>query len=84
MTDTSQQTPKLDAMIADLANELREHVTKIEAKPMTTRGHYADYMSLISGVAQDRPTARIVALALKEAGANVQGVQDALGLCGHG
>ena len=82
-TATTQHTPKLDALIADLANDLREMVEKIEARPMTTRGHYGDYMSLISSTTSDRPTARIVALALKEAGANVQGVQDALQICGH-
>ena len=70
---------KIEAHIASLAEDLRPEVKRIEASPATTRGHYGDYMSMLSALAPDSPTMRkLVACALLEAGANVDGVRDAL------
>lgn len=77
MSDTLNDKQK--QLISDLANDLRETVTKIEGKLATTRNHYGDYMSLIGGLAKgNRTVGQVIALALIEAGANAQGVNDAL------
>ena len=68
---------KLDEMVNDLANTLREGVTALEASAPTTRGNYGLYMAVFSRFADDVGQARILAMALKKAGANVQGVDDA-------
>lgn len=69
---------KLDDIIDKLAEDLREGVAEIEASVPTTRGHYATYMAMFSRFADDLGQARVLAMALKKAGANAQGVDDAL------
>ena len=69
---------KLKQLITDLAGDLKSEVAKIEAKLATTRHHYGDYMAFLSAVARDKATAKIISLALVEAGANAQGVADAM------
>lgn len=70
---------KLDAMVKDMANDLRGPVSDIEASIKTTQNHYGRYMSLIGQLATgNKTTANFIALALIEAGANRQGVTDAL------
>ena len=65
-------------IIDSLADKLREGVAEIEASTPTTRGHYGTYMGLFSRFADDAGQGRILAAALKKAGANAQGVDDAL------
>jgi len=69
---------KLDEIVANLAADLHPVVTEIEARRPTTRGHYGTYMGLFSRFADDIGQARILAMAPKKAGANAQGVDDAL------
>ena len=68
----------VDEVIDSIAATLREVVEEIEASTPTTRGHYARYMVIFSQFADDIGQARILAAALKRAGANAQGVEDAL------
>jgi hypothetical protein len=75
MTDTE----KLDALVLDVANDLRGTVKDIENSIKTTQNHYGRYMSLIGQLAKgDKTTGNFIALALIEAGANRQGVTAAL------
>lgn len=71
---------KLDAMVKDLAADLRKPVTKIEASIATTQNHYGDYLDLLTGITKDVQARKVVALALVEAGANRRGVASALDL----
>jgi len=78
MLDKSKLPPKVIAVIDDLANDLRPIVKSIENCPMTTRGHYGRYMGIIGNVAKgNRQVGALVAQALIDAGANVQGIKDA-------
>lgn len=69
---------RLAQIIDNLADKLREGVAEIEAGTPTTRGHYGTYMALFSQFADDVGQGRILAKALIKAGANEQGVNDAL------
>ena len=65
--------------IVELAADLRALVKAIEMiKAPVTRNNYGRYMEIISYTSKDAVTAGIVAAALIEAGANKQGVNDAL------
>lgn len=69
-----------DSVVTDLADGMVDLVKKIESKlSPTTRNHYGDYMAIILQLADGKKTvSNIVALALIQAGANRQGVLDAL------
>lgn len=71
MTQEQQQ------VIDKTAQALRETVAAIEAKPATTRHHYAEYMTLLSDLNRYKHATRFWALVLIHAGANAQGVEDA-------
>jgi len=54
-------------------------VQRIEAKPATTRNHYGDYGAALSSISGGRKAvAQLLGLAFVKAGANTQGVADAL------
>jgi hypothetical protein len=71
---------KLNAIVKDLAGDFVSTVKEIEKeKYPTTRNHYGRYMNIISQLAKgSRQMGEVIALALVEAGANKQGVRDAL------
>ena len=68
---------EMQQLIKDLAGDLKPEVEKIEASFETTQNHYGNYLSLISQVAKDRPSANVIAHALIAAGANKSGVISA-------
>ena len=71
--------PKIEAAIELLAVDMPVVIEAIETNPQTTRGHYGAYLSAIPRIAGDGPTMqRIVSLALIRAGANANGVRDAM------
>jgi RNA binding exosome subunit len=70
-------TEEQKAILRDIARDLEPLVRDIEDSPMTTQNHYGDYMSVLSQ-AGDSDNRRFIALALIDAGANKQGVRDAL------
>jgi|TARA_Y100000034_G_scaffold124240_1_gene172125 hypothetical protein len=73
------QQEKLDAMVTDLAGDLKPMVVKIEAGIPTTRGNYGRYMGLIQQLGHScKRTEQVIALSLIEAGADRQGVSDAV------
>ena len=74
---------KLKVLISQLAEDFKPSVQQIEAKIATTRSHYGDYMALLSSVAKSKQHAQIFSLAMIEAGANRQGVNDALRVMGY-
>jgi hypothetical protein len=79
--NTSQHMTKseLDTLIADLAEDFRPQVLKIEASIPTTKNHYGQYMSLLSQMAKDdKNLAMVFSLALVKAGANREGIKSAL------
>ena len=80
MLTDKEKTEKVDAIVKDLAEDFRDLVANIESdKYPTTRNHYGRYMSIFSQTAHgDKNTGQWIALALIEAGANEQGVRDAL------
>ena len=71
---------KFDAIVKDLAGDFVSAVAEIEKdKYPTTRNHYGRYMHIISKLANgSKEMGKVIALALVEAGANKQGVRDAL------
>jgi hypothetical protein len=68
----------IDAIVKDLAKDLKPLVRDIEDSPKTTQNHYGSYMSVLSQIGGDADNKRLIALALIDAGANEQGVRDAL------
>lgn len=79
---------EVDRILDLLTDAVTPLVEQIEQSTPTTRGHYADYMSAIDRVAQmfrkgaDKKVYLGVAIAMKRAGANAEGVHDALKLLG--
>jgi hypothetical protein len=73
----------MDAYIRETANALREIVAEIELKPATTRNRYGDYMGLITKLNERRHAPLFWSACLIKAGANAQGVRDALQVLGH-
>jgi hypothetical protein len=78
----SEQTKsdQLDHIIKELSEGLADTVKAIESGIKTTQNNYGAYMSVLSQIGSDSDdhTKRIVAWALIEAGANQQGVKDAM------
>ena len=72
---------KSEQIINALADDLRPEIAKIEARPPTTRGHYAVYLGLLSRYTDDRGQAQALSQALIAAGANERGVGDAMAIC---
>lgn len=68
----------MNAIVDSIVETVKPAVEAIEASTPTTRGHYARYMALFSQFADTREQAAILAAAFKKAGANAQGVDDAL------
>lgn len=73
----------MDAYIRETAKALRDIVAEIELKPATTRNYYGDYMSLIIQLNERRHAPLFWGACLIKAGANGQGVRDALEVLGH-
>jgi uncharacterized pyridoxal phosphate-containing UPF0001 family protein len=79
MTGTKQETvDRARELIDGIARDLAETVQRIEAKTATTRNRYGDYMAVIGTLADNKAKATFIALALVKAGANRQGVSDAM------
>lgn len=70
----------MDQVRQELATMFGEIVQEIEAKPLTTKDHYGDYMAAIATLAGPDSRKRMVAtgVALVLAGANKDGVRSAL------
>ncbi len=67
------------ALIKDLACDFADFVEKTESGLKTTQNNYGKYGAMLSRLANgNKQYAQIYALAMIEAGANVQGVNDAL------
>ena len=71
-------TPEQEKLVAELANDVKPYVDKIEARIATTKGHYGDYMELLSQWQKEPRVMMVMAMACKKAGADPQGVNDAL------
>lgn len=70
---------RMDTLIDDLAVDLKAIVVDIEGSHATTRKHYGRYMQVLSKFASgDKHNAQFIALALIRAGANRQGIADAM------
>jgi hypothetical protein len=73
----SVQQKFVDDFAAD--PDIQQMVKDIEAKPATTRNHYGDYGAALSKLSGGRKiVAQLLGLAFIKAGANQQGVSDAL------
>lgn len=71
----SRFNPEQRQAIKELGESLRPTLDKIHARVPSTRNYYGDYMAILS----ERPEyAKIMALAMLYAGANPQGIQDAV------
>ncbi len=78
---TNKEAKRIGEFIEDLAKDLKELVQDTESSSKTTKNHYGKYMSILSQLSHgDKRTGEIVALALIKAGANQQGVKNALRL----
>ena len=67
----------VDAFAAD--SDIQNLVKGIEEKPATTRNHYGDYGAALSKLSGGRKNVvQLLGLAFVKAGANAQGVSDAL------
>ena len=69
---------RLTEIVEDLAADFRETVQSIETGIQTTQNHYGNYLTLILQIGETKEVRQVVALALLKAGANKQGVADAL------
>jgi hypothetical protein len=70
---------EIDALIADLAEDLKPAVQEIEGSIKTTQNHYGRYMSLLSLMGDGKPDLmKILGVALIKAGANRGGVNSAM------
>lgn len=80
---------EIDRIVAALATQVAPIVKVIEAKPATTKDHYADYMTAIDTLAriESDPPKQIICLAVGKAmlnaGGNASGIRWALKLLGH-
>lgn len=72
-----KHSKELAAHISELADGLRDIVAGIEKGIMTTQNHYGKYMSILS-MPKTEKARNHFGHALIEAGANRQGVIDAL------
>lgn len=68
----------LETLIAGLVSDFAPVVKEIESSMATTKNHYGRYMAILSMANGNKQHAQIFAIALVRAGANGQGVQDAL------
>ena len=66
--------------LKQVIEELKPIVAKIEAGYQTTKGHYAQYMGVLS-VYKEPSARKNLAACLILAGANKEGVRDALKIC---
>lgn len=71
-------TERSEKINQEIADALKEWVAGVEAGVATTRNHYGDYMGMIMRFADDAGQRGVMAHALIAAGANEQGVADAL------
>ena len=78
--NTPEKGAALKKLIKELGEDLKPEVDRIEAKIATTQNRYGDYMALLSVLCKDMDInyAKTVGLGLMMAGANVQGVRDAV------
>ena len=83
-TFNAEQTAEITKMRDAMQPELGKIVDSIEKKPMTTRGHYGDYMSAFAQIRlntnkkADVTMRNLVGLAMIMLGANERGVLDAM------
>jgi hypothetical protein len=78
---TTQLNPVQQKFIDEFATDpdIVGLVQRIEAKPATTRNHYGDYGAALSNLSGGRKgVAQLLGRAFVKAGANAQGVSDAL------
>ena len=73
-------TPEQIALLKEAIDLVKPLVEEIEAGPEVTRNRYGNYMSLLLE-APPGPQRKKLAVVLMLAGANQQGVADALKLC---
>jgi hypothetical protein len=71
-------TDKYEKIVAEIAEGLKGFVTDTETSIATTQNHYGEYMGLLMRFTDDASQRAILASALIIAGANEQGVRDAL------
>ncbi len=79
MTEVEKQA-KVDEFINGMVEDIRPEVVRIESSVETTKGHYGNYMSLLSSLSKDKNVLRLIAMALIKAGANREGVIPAVGI----
>lgn len=81
-TEQEAQLDKVNKLLEELADDLRSEVKRIEEKSVPLyKDNYGEYMNLITILANDAGSAKIIAAALKKAGANVAGVDAAMMIC---
>lgn len=68
----------LDEAIKDIATDLKPVVQEIETGYETTQNHYGRYMSILTMAGHEPSNMRLIALALRQAGANESGLKAAM------
>ena len=71
-------TDNYEKIVAEIAEGMKEFVASVEASIATTQNHYGEYMGLMLKFTDDAGQKAVLASALIIAGANEQGVRDAL------
>ncbi len=71
-------TERSNEHVQAVVDALKSSVDKIELSIATTRNHYGDYMGLIMRFGDSADQRNMMARCLILAGANKQGVEDAL------
>lgn len=66
-------------LLESLANDLKPLVNDTEKSFATTKNHYGDYMAIINQLSNgEKRMAKIIALALIQAGGNKEGIMSAM------
>ncbi len=81
MPITKERLAAVESIIDELAIDLKLIVDTVERSTATTRNHYGDYLTIITGD-PDPVKRKLMALALIRAGAHTQGIVDAMRIAG--
>jgi hypothetical protein len=80
--NNSEALQRLLKELQPMIDELAPVMAEVHALPETTQNHYGFYMTILSKYQDNRGMALVLGYALVKAGANRQGVGDALKVLG--
>ena len=82
MKTQTQMSAQLNNAVKQLAQIIKPAIDAIHEGNATTKNYYGDYMAIL-GQTNNAAKAKILALAMIEAGANVYGIESAMSILGY-